>query len=648
MDKLRFLLVVAVSLALFTARSANAAPFVVNTAGDAAGTCPGTCTLRAAIDAANASVGLDSITFAPGADNIVLAGTELEIDDDLEITGPVGGVAIVDGGLLSRVFCVGCGVGAAPTVAMTRVTIHRGISTSEGGGIFNGATLTLTDSSVNDSSGTLGGGIYNAPGAVLTLHGSDPGCEVVANRASDAGGGLRNEGTATLTNARILDNVAFRDGGGIANVGTLAMTGGSIQGNQAIPGDGGGLSNELIPNDRTGTATLTNVFMKANYAETRGGGILNEGTLSVSSCAIKLNTALAPGGAVNNTGTVTIVNTSISTNTSAMAGGGIASTGTATLNSVTIAFNGSPDHGGGVDQSAGVLSLSNTLVGGNTAPHARDCSGTLTSNGYNLFQEPAGCTITGDTTGNILGGDPRLSPAGAPSGLAVTPDHALLAGSAAINAGNPATPGGGGNACLDVDQQGFSRVGRCDIGAFESRCGNGVTDPSPPDRTGEVCDDGNQDETCCTATCTLSPACGGTTTTTLPPLCTTFTDCTDDDRCTLKSCENGRCVSDLRPGYEGVDCRLGELLDSGVCAPDTVATRLSKRIQKTVARIRNMLEASAAASTPKKSRKILTRATREVESLRRQVLKSSATPTACREHLLDLLEQRRRLIQDVS
>jgi hypothetical protein len=141
--------------------------------------------------------------------------------------------------------------------------------------------------------------------------------------------------------------------------------------------------------------------------------------------------------------------------------------------------------------------------------------------------------------------------------------------------------------------------------------------------------------------------CGGTTTTTLPPFCTTFTDCTDDDRCTLKTCENGRCVSSLRPGYEGVDCRVNELLDTAICAPDTVATRLSRRLQKLVTRIRNLLEASAAAS-PNKSRKILARAVGQIEKTRRQVLKSSATPSACREHLLDLLEQRRRLIQNVS
>jgi hypothetical protein len=41
-----------------------------------------------------------------------------------------------------------------------------------------------------------------------------------------------------------------------------------------------------------------------------------------------------------------------------------------------------------------------------------------------------------------------------------TPTHALLEGSAAINAGLP-------GACPATDQRGAPRVGTCDIGAFE-------------------------------------------------------------------------------------------------------------------------------------------------------------------------------------
>ena len=51
-----------------------------------------------------------------------------------------------------------------------------------------------------------------------------------------------------------------------------------------------------------------------------------------------------------------------------------------------------------------------------------------------------------------------------------TPTFALLSNSAAVNAGNPALPGVGGDACEAKDQRGVSRPqsSRCDIGAFES------------------------------------------------------------------------------------------------------------------------------------------------------------------------------------
>ena len=47
--------------------------------------------------------------------------------------------------------------------------------------------------------------------------------------------------------------------------------------------------------------------------------------------------------------------------------------------------------------------------------------------------------------------------------------HALLAGSPAIDARNPAAPGSGGNACEATDQRGVARPqgAACDIGAFE-------------------------------------------------------------------------------------------------------------------------------------------------------------------------------------
>ncbi len=107
-----------------------------------------------------------------------------------------------------------------------------------------------------------------------------------------------------------------------------------------------------------------------------------------------------------------------------------------------------------------------------------DCGNSLSldSLGYNLIGA-ALCTIN-STTGDQIGSpaspiDPRVGPLQDNGGPTFT--HALLASSPAIDAGNPATPGSGGNACEAADQRGALRpvdgdgdvVAICDVGAFE-------------------------------------------------------------------------------------------------------------------------------------------------------------------------------------
>jgi hypothetical protein len=84
----------------------------------------------------------------------------------------------------------------------------------------------------------------------------------------------------------------------------------------------------------------------------------------------------------------------------------------------------------------------------------------------NLIENISGATITGTTTGNILGQDPKLGLLASNGGPTLT--HALLPGSPAIEAADPAN-------VLPSDQRGFARpkdgdrngVVRADIGAFE-------------------------------------------------------------------------------------------------------------------------------------------------------------------------------------
>src|SRR6185436_186867 len=123
----------------------------------------------------------------------------------------------------------------------------------------------------------------------------------------------------------------------------------------------------------------------------------------------------------------------------------------------------------------GPVTARNSLIGGNAdlsaGTHHPDCSGPLASGGHNLVGSSAGCALSGNLTGNVLDVDPRLSPL---SGAGALATHGLLPGSPAIDAGNPAAPGSGGDTCLAADQRSLARPraglaggpARCDIGAL--------------------------------------------------------------------------------------------------------------------------------------------------------------------------------------
>jgi hypothetical protein len=191
----------------------------------------GTGSLRAAIAAANASPGADTITFAPRLEGtLTLTSGGLLVTDSLTIDGPGVGHLTVSGNNASRVF-----------------ELNPGASTTHLSVTING--LTISNGSAVDS----GGGILNE-GSSLTLSG-DVLAQNVATGSSDApggfGGGLRSmSGTLTLTDCTISGNQALGGsssylialGGGIAvdaTAGSVTITGCTFSGNRALAGNGG-------------------------------------------------------------------------------------------------------------------------------------------------------------------------------------------------------------------------------------------------------------------------------------------------------------------------------------------------------------------------------------------------------------------------
>jgi uncharacterized repeat protein (TIGR01451 family) len=227
------------------------------------------------------------------------------------------------------------------------------------------------------------------------------------------------------------------------------------------PGGGGGILNN-------GQMTLSNSVVTNNTAD-GGGGIWNGGALIINNSYIGSNSGRTGGGIGQFYGYKLEITNSTIANNAASYGGGIYSyyQENVFLNNVTIVNNTATVLGGGImieDHFPEGIVIRNSILANNAGPASSpDCSAILNSQGYNLFKDTTGCAIVGDLTGNLTGVDPHLSPIVIEHGY-----YPLASNSPAIDAGNPGGCLDNQNTPLLTDQRGMGRVGRCDIGAYES------------------------------------------------------------------------------------------------------------------------------------------------------------------------------------
>ncbi len=327
-------------------------------------------------------------------------------------------------------------------LTLNNTTLSSARTPNYGPGIFNNrGTLNVSGSTFHDNRTTSGTGV-----------------------ALQLGGGIMNLfGTTTVNSSTFTNNLATFGGGMSNSGGTVTVNSSSFIGNTAR-GDGGGIYTQ------DGTLTI-NASHFARNASIYGGGLFARTSIvNVDRIILHNNAANFGGGIYSGEASTTTISTStLGSNTSVNEAGGIyVNGGTITLSHTTIASNSAGTSGGGIYRLAGTVNFGDTLIAQNIAPAGTDISGTVTSQGYNLIGSTSGATISGTTTGNLI------NAAAAPLNLGAlannggpTLTYALLAGSVAINAGDPlfmSPP--------DFDQRGFGfpRVadGRLDIGAYES------------------------------------------------------------------------------------------------------------------------------------------------------------------------------------
>jgi CSLREA domain-containing protein len=290
------LLFIAAALLIKPPRRAEAAAtFTVNDTGDTHDANPGDgvcadsndkCTLRSAIEEANALPGADAITFSV-AGTITLTSGELAVTQDLTIRGPGARSLTVDANQASRVFEI------RGTVTLDGLTIANGKVSggtfTEGGGILNFGNLTITNSTLSDNSASggsfnAGGGIYN--GSTLTITNSTLSGNSVSGGSFNSGGAIYNLATSTITNSTLSNNSvsggsSFNQGGGIYDVRILTITNSTLSDNSVSGGtnQGGGIyighdDNNEIP----GTVNTRYTIIAGNTASSGGPDVFGRFT----------------------------------------------------------------------------------------------------------------------------------------------------------------------------------------------------------------------------------------------------------------------------------------------------------------------------------------------------------------------------------
>ncbi|WP_459963116.1 CSLREA domain-containing protein [Nocardia sp. IFM 10818] len=289
-----------------------AATFTVTTTADGRAADPfdgrcrthtGECTLRAAVQAANARPG-STIVIPPGRYRLTIPPNPLNINGpfidpttgDLDLTADTTVIGagqdetIIDAGHIDRVMLTTARISLADLTITGGNTAQREIPFYDtgGGGIANSGKLRLDRVTVTGNAADYGGGIFNIPVADLTMTDS-----LVTHNASGEAGGVRCDNTCTFTRTVISDNRVtnpvrwYRPGG--------------------FAGRGGGLDIRGI-----GQVVLIDSLVTRNSA-TDGGGGINIAPAYLDTLPYQLTDAVNPA-----MGTLILRGTTITANTSTL------------------------------------------------------------------------------------------------------------------------------------------------------------------------------------------------------------------------------------------------------------------------------------------------------------------------------------------
>ncbi len=453
-----------------------------------------------------ATASIDTTAFAGGIGRVgalIIDGST--VADNRSLSESDDGYAAASGG--------GIDLGGRLTMTASRLSGNRATAragdqpaTAHGGGLrLAGAhPYSIRGSAVSGNRATaisVSSATAQAGGLLVAGDGSIVGSRLVANESraysSSAGGQAlggslsSHSGTLELRRAAVLDSVAealaspaVAEGGGIyTNNTALSLVGARVAANATrADGDdgmafGGGISAASGAVNLNTSTVDRNVALAsiASGTQAHGGGVRAGGALIVIRSTVSRNRSsgfeYGSGGgiALTGSGTSTLANSTVAGNRvqgNLARGGGLVSNlnYALELRNATVTRN-SAKEGGGIQIAGTINSVRATILSGNNAASAPNCSGgTLVSQGYNLVGSMTGCTFAPQGSDRV-GLSAKLGPLAANGGPTQT--ILPLRGSPARNWIPQAQCGAA------KDQRGVARPQgpKCEIGSVEVRPG---------------------------------------------------------------------------------------------------------------------------------------------------------------------------------
>lgn len=457
-----------------------ATTFTVNSLADTPDAAPGNgtcadagnaCTLRAALQEANALSGDDTINFSVTG-TINLTGVLPTISSNVIINGPGSSSLTVrrDTGGDYRIFFTDNSIVSISGMTITNGRSPDGANTGQPGGPGGGIRQ--------------GGGELTLNDVVITANRTGNGGTIIGNSTAGWGGsgaGIDSIGVLTITNSVISNNIAGNgatgffggtggQGGGISfNGSTLTMTNVSVTGNTAgnagtttsgglggNGGSGGGMHVTATTMNLTRVHIDNNIAGDGDEGGDAGGLYLVSGVATMVDCTISNNSSGqggdkfaaggGHGGGLLSFGQITMTGCLISGNSTKAAtrnggtngghGGGIFSGNILSMTNSTVSDNhASPfeGRGGGIFNSANPLTLTNVTITGNTAYTCCSFQG-----GQGLHNSNVAIVRNTIIAGNGIATKPDVT------GIFVSQGHNLI---------GKATSGGNGD---NDDQTGFT------------------------------------------------------------------------------------------------------------------------------------------------------------------------------------------------